>query len=80
MHLPAVGAAVVGIHKHGKYERLENRSHNMSRAIENMSIDFQQVSTSKELILLMQDFDQLILMENLDWLMLMKLVKLEVYP
>lgn len=78
--LPAIGAAVVGIHKQGEYERLEHRSGNMSRAIENISIDFQQAGSKEELVALMREFDRLLLLENLDWLMLMKLVKLEVHP
>ena len=78
--LPALGAAVVGIRKHGEYERLESRSGNMSEVIEDISIDFNKVQDKKEFVNLMYDFDKLMLLENQDWLMLMKLVKLEVYP
>jgi hypothetical protein len=78
--LPAVGAAVVGIHKHGEYERLENRSNNMTGRIEDILVDFQEVDHISDLMDVMFDFDELILLENQDWLMLMRQVKLEVFP
>jgi len=78
--LPALGAAVVGIRKHGEYERIESRSSNMSEVIEDISIDFNKVHDKDEFVNLMYDLDKLMLLENQDWLMLMKLVKLEVNP
>lgn len=78
--LPAIGAAVMGIHKHGEYERLEGRSGNLTKAIEDISIDFKDVSDKIEFNKLMHEFDKLILLENQDWYMLMKLAKLEVCP
>jgi hypothetical protein len=78
--LPAVGAAVMGVHKHGEYERLESRSCSMTKAIEDISIDFQQVKQTDKFVELMQDFDKLVLLENQDWFMLMKMSKLEVCP
>jgi len=78
--LPAIGAAVMGTHKHGEYERLEGRSGNMTKAIEDISIDFMEVTDKIEFNDLMYDFDKLILLENQDWFMLMKLAKLEVCP
>ncbi len=78
--LPATGAAVVSIRKHGEYERIETRSENMSKAIQDLKIDFNLISEVKEFEKLMYQFDELMLRENQDWLMLMKLVKLEVYP
>jgi hypothetical protein len=78
--LPALGAAVVGIRKHGEYERIQNRSSNMSEAIEDISIDFNKLHDEDEFLSLMYDLDKLMLLENQDWLMLMKLVKLEVNP
>ncbi|NQT77602.1 MAG: hypothetical protein HQ565_07805 [Bacteroidetes bacterium] len=78
--LPALGAAVVGIRKHGEYERIESRSYNMSEVIEDISIDFNKLHDKNEFVSLMYDLDKLMLLENQDWLMLMKLVKLEVNP
>jgi len=78
--LPALGAAVVGIRKHGEYERLESRSSNMFEVIEDISIDFNKVHNKNDFVNLLYDFDKLMLLENQDWLMLMKLVKLEVNP
>jgi len=78
--LPALGAAVVGIRKHGEYERIQSRSSNMSEVIEDISIDFKKVHDKDEFLSLMYDLDKLMLLENQDWFMLMKLVKLEVNP
>lgn len=78
--LPAIGASVMGIHKHGEYERLESRSCSMTKAIEDISIDFQQVNTTDKFTELMYDFDKLVLLENQDWFTLMKMSKLEVCP
>jgi hypothetical protein len=52
----------------------------MTKAIEDMSIDFEQVNQPDRFVELMNDFDKLVLLENQDWFMLLKLSKLEVCP
>ena len=78
--LPATGAAVIAIRKHGEYERLETRSQHMSSVIQDLKVDIEQVKEVDEFEKRLNEFDELMLRENQDWLMLMKLVKLEVYP
>ena len=78
--LPAIGAAVIAIRKHGEFERLETRSQHMSIAIQDLKVDIDLANNVDEFEKRMNEFDELMLRENQDWLMLMKLVKLEVYP
>lgn len=78
--LPAIGAAVVAIRKHGEFERVESRSRHLKDAIAELKEECDNVETVDELERLMNEFDELMLRENQDWLGLMKLVKLEVYP
>lgn len=75
--LPAAGAAIGGIRTHREYSRLEKRSCNMAAVLSDLDGRFAQVIRGDELEALLRETDELMLRETQDWLMLMRLVKLE---
>ncbi len=77
LSLPAIGAAIAGIHTHREYSRLEKRDQNMVVALTELDERFAHVTDHQVLESLLRETEELMLRETQDWLMLMKFVKLE---
>jgi nucleoside 2-deoxyribosyltransferase len=77
LSLPALGAAIGGIRTHNEFSRLAKRSHNMKIAMTELDENFSQVSSPVQLESLLRKMEELMLLENQDWLTLMKFAKLE---
>ena len=75
--LPAVGAAIGGIHLHREYTRIEKRSENMVNALTDLNARYDGISSRDELRELLLETEDLMQRETQDWLMLMRFVKLE---
>ena len=74
---PAVGAAVGGIRTHREYSRLNKRSENMERLLEDLNDRFDRVWNRYDFERLLREVEILMLRETQDWLMLMRFVVLE---
>ena len=75
--LPAVGAAISGIHSHREYSRNEKRCSNMNLILTDMKSRFVLAEDSKDFESLLREADELMLREVQDWLMLMRFVELK---
>lgn len=75
--LPGIGASVGGFRAHREYSRLARRSEQMVPALKGLSAALGRVRSPAELEAVLGQIEQLMLVETEDWLMLMRLVKLE---
>lgn len=75
--LPAFGAAIGGIRTHREFSRLAKRSHNMAAVLREMDSRFSGINKPEVLEALLREVEELMLRETQDWLMLMRLAKLE---
>jgi len=76
--LPVVSVAMVGIRTHREYERIERRSENMAIVLHDISHKFMTIENTAEFERLMHYTDEVTLRENQDWLMLMRLAKIDI--
>jgi len=76
--LPVISVAMVGIRTHREYERIERRSENMMMVLIDISEKFSSVQNKDDFERLMHTTDEITLRENQDWLMLMRLAKIDI--
>ncbi len=76
---PAWGASLGGLRAHREYSRLEKRSGNMCRQLEELQRRAREVDGRTSLERLLRDTEELMLDEAQDWLMLMSAVRLHAH-
>ena len=74
---PAIAASLAGMEAHREHLRLEKRSSNMAPQLERLKLQMASATDAARFENLLQQFDELMLHEAQDWLMLMRFVEIK---